>query len=213
MIKKLLAGAALLTAATNANAAIIVNGGFEDGPSTGGSFTTLGTGDTSITGWTVTGGSIDYIGGYWPGALGTYHSVDLAGTSLGTISQTIATIAGQWYEVSFYVSKNPDGGADTRTGTVSFDGSSLPFSYSIPTSLSDMHWVQYTYDFLATDSSTVLSFAADASAGCCYGPALDEVDVAAVPEPSTWATLLLGFGAIGFSMRRRRARAQLAQLA
>lgn len=28
--------------------------------------------------------------------------------------------------------------------------------------------------------------------------------VAAVPEPGTWALMLLGFGAIGFSMRRRR---------
>ena len=28
--------------------------------------------------------------------------------------------------------------------------------------------------------------------------------MAAVPEPGTWAMMLLGFGAIGFSMRRRR---------
>lgn len=28
--------------------------------------------------------------------------------------------------------------------------------------------------------------------------------VAAVPEPATWAMMLLGFGAIGFSVRRRR---------
>jgi hypothetical protein len=28
--------------------------------------------------------------------------------------------------------------------------------------------------------------------------------VAAVPEPGTWALMLLGFGAVGFSMRRRR---------
>lgn len=28
--------------------------------------------------------------------------------------------------------------------------------------------------------------------------------VAAVPEPGTWALMLLGFGAIGYSMRRRR---------
>ena len=27
---------------------------------------------------------------------------------------------------------------------------------------------------------------------------------AAVPEPATWAMMLLGFGAIGFGMRRRR---------
>jgi len=35
---------------------------------------------------------------------------------------------------------------------------------------------------------------------------------AAVPEPATWAMMLLGFGAIGVSMRRRR-RVPLAQLA
>jgi hypothetical protein len=29
--------------------------------------------------------------------------------------------------------------------------------------------------------------------------------VAAVPEPATWALMLIGFGAIGFGMRRRRA--------
>ena len=33
---------------------------------------------------------------------------------------------------------------------------------------------------------------------------------AAVPEPATWAMMLLGFGAIGFTMRRRRATATLA---
>lgn len=38
--------------------------------------------------------------------------------------------------------------------------------------------------------------------------------VAAVPEPGTWAMMLLGFGAIGFSMRRRRSqRAFLVQAA
>jgi len=34
----------------------------------------------------------------------------------------------------------------------------------------------------------------------------------AVPEPSTWAMMLLGFGAVGFAMRRRRAPV-LAQMA
>ena len=34
----------------------------------------------------------------------------------------------------------------------------------------------------------------------------------AVPEPSTWATMLLGFGAIGFSVRRRRPRRDLASI-
>ena len=31
------------------------------------------------------------------------------------------------------------------------------------------------------------------------------IDIRAVPEPATWAMMLLGFGAVGFAMRRRRA--------
>jgi len=30
------------------------------------------------------------------------------------------------------------------------------------------------------------------------------VTINAVPEPGTWAMMLLGFGAAGFAMRRRR---------
>ncbi|UUR08222.1 FxDxF family PEP-CTERM protein [Sphingomonas glaciei] len=35
---------------------------------------------------------------------------------------------------------------------------------------------------------------------------------AAVPEPGTWAMMLVGFGAIGFSMRRRRTQRPVLQL-
>ena len=35
----------------------------------------------------------------------------------------------------------------------------------------------------------------------------------AVPEPSTWAMMLIGFGGIGYSMRRRRKTTAIAQLA
>lgn len=35
-------------------------------------------------------------------------------------------------------------------------------------------------------------------------PSTVTLSFAAVPEPSTWAMMLLGFGAVGFAMRRRR---------
>jgi hypothetical protein len=35
----------------------------------------------------------------------------------------------------------------------------------------------------------------------------------AVPEVSTWAMMLLGFGAIGFTIRRRKSNQELTQLA
>ena len=214
-MKKLLLTAALsFGIATAANAQSVTNGSFEVGPDPGSSFITLTAVDSSILGWTVDTGSIDYIGGYWPAQDGT-RSIDLAGTSVGSISQLIAgTVAGQAYTVDFWASMNPDGGDPVRTGIVSFGGVDMPFAYSSSNSLSDMMWAPYSFTFLATGSSSSLSFAADGSAGCCYGPALDNVSLAAaVPEPATWAMMLLGFGAIGLGMRRRRSLLSLAQIA
>jgi len=34
-----------------------------------------------------------------------------------------------------------------------------------------------------------------------------------VPEPATWAMMLLGFGAVGFSIRRKRKTALISQFA
>lgn len=45
------------------------------------------------------------------------------------------------------------------------------------------------------------------SGGFTAGPAvltISQAAVAAVPEPGTWAMMLLGFGAVGFAVRRRR---------
>lgn len=41
-----------------------------------------------------------------------------------------------------------------------------------------------------------------------YSGTLSFAAAGAVPEPATWALLILGFGMIGFGMRRQRARAQ-----
>ena len=209
MLKRaILAIALAVGAAGGGQAATVVNGSFETGPNPNGGlgFITLGTGDSSITGWTVTGGSIDYIGNYWTAQDGS-RSIDLAGTSLGTLTQTLTdTIVGQRYAVNFWVSKTPDGGAATRTGTFAAGGQTFNFSYATPNDRTNMNWQLETFEFFATSTTTDLSFAADASAGCCFGPALDNVSIDAVPEPATWAMMIGGFGLVGGALRAARRR-------
>lgn len=52
-----------------------------------------------------------------------------------------------------------------------------------------------------------------ASSGGTSNAQIFATTVPAVPEPSTWAMLLLGFGVIGTSMRRRRSSGRLLQAA
>ena len=201
VIRKAALLAAAVAVAAPAGAASIVNGSFEDGIDPG-SFTTVNAVDSmSITGWTVGDGSIDYIGSYWTAQDGS-RSIDLSGNSIGTISQEFATFAGQSYAITYWVSKNPDGGDALRTGTISVGGSTGGFAYSGVNDRTNMNWAQETFRFTATGASTTLSFMSDASGGCCFGPALDNVSIAGVPEPSAWALMILGFGLVGGALRR-----------
>jgi choice-of-anchor C domain-containing protein len=192
----------------NAEAAIVSNGSFEG--LTQGDFSTITTGPSgaAISGWTVTG-SIDWINSYWTAQNGQ-NSIDLLGGSSGTIAQTLNTIAGQQYELTYWLSGNPDlTSTAIRNGVVTIDMASTDFSYNLsPTnSRTNMNWTEQTLFFTANSNSTTLQFSSTATGGnCCYGPALDDVAVTAVPEPSTWAMMILGFVGVGFMAYRRKNR-------
>ncbi len=67
-------------------------------------------------------------------------------------------------------------------------------------------WMQETMTFTAQNSSDTLTFLAFGTPN--GGPPftlLDGVSLAEVPEPSSWAMLIAGFGMIGAAARRRRA--------
>lgn len=180
-----------------AHGAAFVNGSFETGPAPG-SFATLAGGNTSITGWTVTGNSIDYIGSYWQPGDGS-RSIDLNGNAQGGIQQTFDTILNQVYRVTFLMAGNPDGPPVIKTLTASAGSFSGNFTAAAGTR-TNMGWTQKSFSFTAQGTSTTLSFASqDATA---YGAALDRVTLTPVPEPAT-----LGLAAVGLvAAWRRRAR-------
>ncbi len=98
-----------------AHAVSVVNGSFELGTDPGGSFLTVNAGESSITGWTVDSGSVDYIGGYWAASDGL-RSIDMNGLTTGSISQTITGLTiGQQYRVSFDLAGNTDFGPTVKT--------------------------------------------------------------------------------------------------
>jgi choice-of-anchor C domain-containing protein len=197
--------AAALAVPSAGYAAAFINGDFELGINPGAQLSTLAAGSTDITGWTVTGGPIDYISGYWEAGSGS-RSLDLSALTAGGISQTFDTIAGELYSVDFLLAGNPVGGAGTRTVLVSATGNAaVEYGFDTTgTSTGDMGWEGRIYMFTATGASTTVSFASLNNNP--YGPALDNVAVSltAVPEPAIWAMMIGGLGLVGMQMRRRQ---------
>ena len=195
----------------SANASIVADGSFND-PVAGGIFQTISAGNSFGTGnaWLVTNGSVivnnasvDEIGSYWPLTPGGSHSVDLDGNSPGGIAQTINFAAAGTYVLSYYLAGNPDGGSpSTKLLDVGVAGATQFESYT--TSGGFGPWVLEKLFFnVAAPGTTTLSFKSGDASGP-YGPVIGEVSISAVPEPATWAMMILGFLGVGFMAYRRK---------
>ncbi len=202
----LLCGASLgLVPVVSLAAPIVTNGSFEEGVNISGSFATISSG---LTGWSIAGGNIDYIGSYWTASAGV-RSLDLNGSELPapTVSQEVSLVAGQQYRLSFDVAGNPDNGPTVKTLNVSILGALgiTPVSFDTTgKSKPNIGWETRNFFFTApTDGSYTLSFQSTVSAPCCYGPALDNVSISAVPEVETYSMMMAGLGLVGFVARRR----------
>lgn len=176
---------------TAAQANLVTDGDFEipDVSSQPSQIETFTNGQTLDSVWTVGGTSVDVVGNYWVAASGT-QSVDLSGTDAGSLSQTLTTVAGQTYTISFAFSGNPDNGPTVKTMDLYFGGVliSSPTFDTTGISRSDMGWETLTFNATATSTSTVLEF--DSTTAGSWGPVIDSVDVTAVPEPSEYGVFL-----------------------
>ena len=185
--------------ATPSRGDLVVNGGFETG-----SFDPL-------VDWTPQQPHDQYlfvaqsqVSGYGLSHSGNYFAI-LAGFTVpfDTITQSIATQAGEQYSFSFWLRTNGDTSSHADEFKASF-GSQLVLD-DLSRAASD--WTQYSYVVTATSSSTTLKFSG--AIGNTFW-ALDDVSVtpSAVPEPAS--LLMLGTGVVallGHARRRRRSAA------
>ncbi|MBI5766346.1 MAG: choice-of-anchor C family protein [Verrucomicrobia bacterium] len=158
------------------------NGSFETGPNPGSSWISLASGATSITGWRVTAGDIDYIGTAWTNSDGV-RGLDLSGVTAGAIAQTFTTTAGRNYTITFDLAGNPGFGAGTgvknlTASVTGANGTTSLFSrgYTFDTTgktLANMGWVNNSFTFVADGTSATLTFRSGTDGA--YGPAIDNV--------------------------------------
>ena len=175
-----------------AQANLIANGEFEDQAISSGVFDYV----LSLSGWTVTDVSGPYRGavlfnaGYQPVGDGQSLQLEDHGDS---ISQTLATVVGQTYELTFDMSAYPSPGTamvrvDVGTFSDDFTGTFLD------------GYVAQSALFTATSTDTLITFESLASGDVRY-PHLDNIVVQAVPAPA--GILLLGLGLLVLGSARR----------
>lgn len=222
----LLAGAALALAtglgAGGAQAAnMVVNGSFEaDDFGTGGGGQRLGLIGNDVTGWFIPNGD-----GIYPWGLQNVNQYSAGPADTGnqwlilgevgagrdfTIQQTIHGLTpGKTYNLSFAIAseQGPSGAvaevsflSGSTTGAQDFTAPAVGITYWNP-------WGHDSMNFVATASDVTVQFkdlAIEFPGGDDLG--LDSVSVigTGVPEPATWAMMLIGFGALGATMRTRR---------
>ena len=209
---------ALLSTGTSEAASIVTNGDFETG---------------NLSGWTVDAGNdpshspivIGYNNtfGFPNGAYGESVPTPINGMNFGayfsadtapqSISQTVSLTANTPYTLSFdiYAPQNGRNNPFDASLFATLNGSAISQVFSAD-SLTD-GWEYYSTTFIPTAASYydfALDFKGDGNMAADF--VVDNVSIAdnvslttAIPEPSTWAMMILGFAGLGFSAYRRRA--------
>lgn len=155
---------------------LLKNGSFEEGPDPGPWAVFHKAGATTLPGWTISRGDIDVIGSGYQVAHGA-RCLDLDGYVPGGIAQTIATVPGRRYRLTFDLAGNEPRVKKMR---VTAAGQSAVFEFdAFGKTGQHLGWVGKTWEFTANKDSTTLEFQSLSASGGA-GPLLDNVAVVAV---------------------------------
>lgn len=194
------AACAFALAASGAQAAqLITNGDFETG---------------DLSGWAITGMmGVGTAAIYNPccgvsgGPPGNHFAAFGWGNETGvhSISQTLITQIGSLYSLTFDAGAL---GSGSQLLVTTAGGVTNAYSLTANNNLNST-FTNYGFNFVGTGSDKV-TFAVTTSPDN-IDAVVDNVSVqGAVPEPATWAMMLMGFGGLGAVLRRRRGLAPVA---
>ncbi len=137
-----------------------------------------------------------------------YFSSDTANPH--SLSQMVNLVAGITYNIGFDYYAPQNGIDNPNNATLSFNIGGVPVGSTLtagqPLGTPGKTWINFGTSFVASNTAPTLLELQFRGLGVTAADfAVDRVYLtAAVPEPSTWALMLLGFGAVGGAMRMKR---------
>ncbi|MBV6319565.1 FxDxF family PEP-CTERM protein [Duganella violaceipulchra] len=176
---------------------LLLNGSFEANVQAAGTWANY----DNLTGWTGGTHGIELRNHVFGSAANGVNFVELDTYKNSSMTQTVQTVLGQHYTLSFQFQDRINVPTSSQGLSVDWGGAEIAH---VNDSLNGA-WETRTYTLIGDGSAMKLKFIATGRSDS-LGTSLDNVSLtSAVPEPETYAMMLAGLGLVGFAARRRKA--------